>query len=121
MIGLTLLLGLAACAYGLWRLRLRAPSRQQRRGWSGVLRLACVIGAIRIGAIWLGLAGLRTSGWWQPPAFLLAMFGSPEIYLVRGLRAEPLPWAIAASAVLATTSVVWAAAFLWVADRLRSR
>jgi hypothetical protein len=119
MVILGFLLVLVLCLYGVWRLSARTPGR--RYGWSVVWRFACLIAALRIGAIWLGLAGLRRSDWVQVPAYFLLMAGWPDLYIVRAARAEPLRWGILASLVLAATSLAWSAAFLWLAKRLRSK
>lgn len=114
--GLFLVAVLAASIYGIWRAV--APSPQHRHGWLGVLRLACVIAVVRVGAFWLGLAGLHSSGWWQVPGFLFVMFAWPEIVLVRQFREKTLLWGLATSAVLTATSFVWAALALHVAARV---
>jgi len=118
MVILGFLLVLALGIYGVWRLSSRPAG--QGYGWSAVWRLACLIAAFRISAIWLGLAGFRRSDWVQIPAFFLSMAGWPEIYIVRAARAQPLRWGILASLVLAATSFVWSAALLWVMRRLRN-
>lgn len=118
MVILGFLLVLALGIYGVWRLSAR-PSGH-RYDWSLVWRLACLIAAFRISAVWLGLAGLRRSDWVQVPAFFMLMVGWPDIYIVSAARAEPLRWGILASLVLAATSLAWSAALLWVVRRLRN-
>jgi len=41
-----------AAGYWLWHLAARSPDR--RCGWHGVWRVACLIGTVRICALWLG-------------------------------------------------------------------
>ena len=108
---------LVFCIYGLWHLSRRVSPH--RYGWPAVWRLACVIAALRISALWLGQAGLRRADWLQIPGYLGSVLGLPEIYLVRGARADPVRWAILASGILAVTSFLWAAVFFWAANRLR--
>jgi hypothetical protein len=104
-------------AYGLWRIAALPTSR--RYGWHVLWQAACVIGAVRIGALWLGAATNYGSGWVQILGYFLQMTGLPELYLVRGMRTTPLKWAIAASTLLMLSSFVWAAFLVWVANRLR--
>lgn len=108
---------LLAAGYLLWHLAHRPPGR--RYGWPAVWRVACLIGTLRIGALWLGVAASRNSGWPQVFGYFLEMLALPEIYLTRSVRADPLKWAILGSAMLAATSVFWVASLVWVADRLR--
>ena len=110
---------LVACLYGVWRLSTRVS--RHRYGWPGVWRLACLIAALRISALWFGQVGLSRADWLQGPAYLILMLGLPEIYIVRGARSEPFRWAILGSGVLAATSFLWAAAFFWVANRLQGQ
>jgi hypothetical protein len=70
--------------YWLWRPAARPTSR--RYGWQRLWRLACVIGSVRIVALWLGAATNYSSGWVQIPGFFLQLIGLPEIYLARGMR-----------------------------------
>ena len=119
MVILGFLLVLAIGIYGVWRLSDRSAERGY--GWPIIWRLACVIAAFRISAIWLGLAGLRRSDWVQIPGFFISMAGLPDIYIVRAARAQPLRWGILASLVLAATSLPWSAALLWVVRRLRNQ
>ena len=116
VLSLFYILVLAAC-YWLWHLFERTPS--QHRRWQGVWRLGCLIGAVRIAALWLGAAASRNPGWPQVPGYFLQMLALPEIYLARNMRADPLKWAIVGSTLLATTSFLWAALAVWVTDRLR--
>jgi hypothetical protein len=78
-----------------------------------------VIATLRISALWLGQAGLSRADWLQVPAYLALMLGLPEIYIVRSARTAPFRWAMLGSVILAATSVLWASAFFWVANRLR--
>jgi len=89
-----------------------------RCAWSEVWRVACVIAAVRVSALWLGSAGLRRAGWPQIPGYLLLMLDLPEIYLIRAARDAPERWAILGSLILAGTSLAWAAAFVWLWTRL---
>src|ERR1700730_14520593 len=118
MVILGVLLILALCIYGVWRLSARSPSR--RYGGSGIWRLAGLIATVRIGAIWLGIFGLQRSDWVQVPAYLLLVAGLPDIYIVRAAQGDPVRLAIFASLVLAATSVAWSPAFLWFVRRLRT-
>lgn len=106
---------LLLCAYGVWRLALRSPG--QRLNWSTVWRVAGIIAALRIAALWAGFATLPDSGRGQISGYFLLMVGLPDIYLVKSTRSQPLLWAGLASLVLAVTSVVWSAALLWLLNR----
>lgn len=113
---LLLVLVLAACC-AVWRLSARSPRQlQQPKLW----KLACLIGTVRIGALWIGAAGLRSPGWAQVWGYGLLMTGLPEIYFAKGVRTEPIGWAIIGTMILAATSFAWAALVIWVAARLRS-
>lgn len=117
MLTLSFAIVLVFCIYGVYRLSFRNPLHQC--GWSAVWRLACLIAALRLSALWFGVAGLRRSDWVQVPAYLVLMLDLPEIYLVKGIRTEPYRWAMAGSVVLATTSFLWAAGLIWVWNRVR--
>jgi hypothetical protein len=119
MVILGFMLMLVLCIYGVWRLSARSSGQRYNR--SGVWRLAGLIATLRIGALWLGLAGIQRSDWLQVPAYFMLMAGWPDIYIVRAARAQPLQWGILASIVLATTSVAWSAALLWFVRRLRNK
>ncbi len=80
--------------------------------------MAYVIAAVRVTVLWLGSAGLRRAGWPQIPGYLLLMLDLPEIYLIRAARYTPERWAILGSLILAGTSLAWAAAFVWLWNRL---
>lgn len=110
---------LVVCIYGMYRLRTRIPLH--RCGWSGVWRLAILIAALRLSALWFGVSGLRRPDWLQVPAYLVLMLDLPELYLVKSTRTEPFRWALQGSVILAATSFAWAAAFLWVWNRLRAK
>jgi hypothetical protein len=116
MVTLILSVALVCCIYGVYRLSIRTAT--YHHFWSGVWRMACVIAAVRISALWLGSAGLRREGWPQIPGYLLLMLDLPEIYLIRAARYAPDRWAILGSLILAGTSLAWAAAFLWLWNRL---
>lgn len=117
MVIIGFLIILVLCVYGVWKLVLRAP--RQRFDWSIVWRMASLIAALRISALWAGLAAFRDSGWAQIPGYFLLMTGLPDIYVVKSIRSEPLLWGTLASAILAATSVFWSAALIWLMDRLR--
>jgi hypothetical protein len=117
MLTLGFSLVLVSCIYGVWRLSTRAS--EHRYGWPAVWRLACVIAAVRISALWLGQAGLSRTDWLQVPAYFALMLELPEIYIVRGARTAALWWAMLGSMILAATSFLWASAFFWLANRLR--
>jgi hypothetical protein len=105
--------------YGVWRLCIRAPG--PAFGWSSVWRVALLIGAVRIAALWIGLAGLQRSNWLQVLGQFLFVLAWPELYFVRAVRAEPIRWALSGSLILAATSLVWAVALLWVVRRLAGK
>jgi len=107
------------CVYGARKLASRPPL--QRFDWSIVWRMACIIAALRISAVWAGLAASQDSGWVQVPGYFLLMTGLPDIYIVKSTRSEPLLWGTLASLVLAVTSVVWSAGLIWIVDRLRGQ
>jgi len=119
MVILGLLFVVIGCVYA--NRRLSTKSSDYRFGWPAIWRLACIIGALRISALWVGLAGLRRSDWWQVPANFILMLGLPDIYIVRAARAEPLLWAVLGSLTLAATSFVWSSSLLWVANRTRRK
>jgi hypothetical protein len=116
---LALTLVLALCIYGALRLSTRTPSC--RLGWSGVWRLACLIAILRIGGLWFGYFEFRRSDWVQNAAYLVVTLTLPEIYMVESFRTEPFRLAMLTSAILAITSFAWAAALVWVSNRLRPR
>jgi hypothetical protein len=91
------------------------PSRR----WTAVWRLAVLIAAVRIAALWGGSAAYSRSDWFQIPGYLTLMADLPELYIVRGLRTHPLLWELSASLALAVTSPLWAAWFVWLARRKR--
>ena len=107
------------CIYGMYRLGTRIPLH--RCGWPRVWRLACLIAAVRLSALWFGVVGLGRPDWLQVPAYLVLMLDLPELYLVKSARTEPYHWAMLGSVVLATTSFAWAAGFFWVWNRLRAK
>lgn len=117
MLTLALAVALVACIYGVFRLA--ASNTPYRVGWPGVWRLACVIAALRLTALWLGSAGLRRADWLQIPAYFALMLDLPEIYLVKRVRNAPDRWVVLSSLILAITSLAWAAAFFWVWNRLK--
>lgn len=117
MVIIGFLIVLLLCLYGVWRLALRPPT--QRLDWSIVWRMAGIIAALRISALWAGLAALQDSGWVQIPGYFLLILGLPDIYLVKSVRSQPLLWARLASLILAFTSVIWSAALIWLVKRLR--
>jgi|1185.fasta_scaffold428688_1 hypothetical protein len=84
-------------------------------------RVAFFIGALRIGALWLGATGLRGSGWPQVLGYFLLMLTLPDIYLAKFARSQPLEWAAIGSAILAVTSLMWAALLVRVVAQLRRR
>ena len=106
-----------AGAFTVARLAMRAPSGSLT--WVTVWPLACLIGALRIAAIVFGAVAYSDPGLAQGPGYFLLMVGLPEILLVRGLRAHPLEWEAAAIVILTASSFAWAAAIVWVANRLR--
>ena len=108
-----------AVAYYFWHLCRRDTNR--RYGWHVIWRMAFLIAALRIGALWLGAATNGNSGWVQIPGYFLQLVGLPEIYFVRSLRNAPLKWATAASIVLLVSSFVWAAALVWVSNRFHAK
>jgi hypothetical protein len=108
---------IVALAAWLSSLARRAP--RPRLGWPALWRLACLIGAVRIGALWVGNAAYRDSGWSQGLGYFLLMTGLPEIYFARSARADALRWLLLGSALLAGSSLVWAGLLVWVANRVR--
>ena len=116
-----LLLGICilALAGGLWHLAARPKGRGY--GSQALWRLACLMGAVRIGALWLGAAGLSDPGWPQVFGYFLLMLTLPEVYVARSVRANLREWVLVGTGLLAVTSFAWAAVLIWVADRLRPR
>jgi len=119
MVILGLLLVVIGCVYA--NRRFFAHPSDYHIGWPAIWRLACIIGALRISALWVGLVGLWRSDWLQVPANFILMLGLPDIYILRAARAEPLLWAVLGSLTLAATSFVWSSTILWVANRTRSK
>ena len=117
MVSILLLVLILAACYGAWRL----GGRLTRQDYAGgrLWQLAGVIGVVRIAALWLGAAGLRSSGPAQVWGYELLMIDLPEIYLAKSLRGQPFAWAVIASAVLAATSFIWASILIWIGARLR--
>jgi len=101
-----MLVGFAWCVYAVWRsLPVRVPV------WRRVWPLAGAIGVPRIIAVVVGALALRSSG---PRQVLgeLAVFGMPEIALIRAWRANPARWLELACVLLVASSFVWAALLL---------
>ncbi len=117
MISILLCILAFVLAMGLWHVSGRAPGRTQ--GWAAFWRLACLIGFLRVVALWVGLAAYRLPGWTQVPGYFLHLLGLPEIYLVRSARSDPIRWAVMGSGLLAASSLGWAALVIWVVERLR--
>ena len=103
----------------LWRIHARSPARPYGRRL--VWRAACVIGLVRIGALWAGATLYQSSTWPQGPGYILQILALPEIYLVKGMRGHPLQWLICGSMLLAATSFLWAELLMWVVDRRNPR
>lgn len=109
MIAVVLFVLILACVYGLWR---ALPfSNRQRHGWSGVWRLACVIAAVRISVFGIGVLWMQNRDWRQGVGYILALVGLPEIYAARALRFHAAEWFAACCALLAASSLPWAALF----------
>src|SRR5215470_12045206 len=119
MLTVSLAVVLIFCVCGIYRLTALIPVH--RRGWPAVWRVACLIAALRLSALWFGVTGLRRPDWLQIPAYLALLVDLPELYLVKGARIEPYRWAILGSVILATTSIAWAAVFVWICNRLKER
>ena len=117
MVGLVLAVLIVVLVVSLARLAARSP--RPRFGWPALWRFACLIGAVRIGALWVGNAAYRTPGWAQGFGYLLQLLGVPEIYLAKGARADTIQWLLLASTLLAAGSLGWAALFVWVGNRVR--
>ena len=107
MIAIALLVFIPACIYGFWRALPFAPT--QRQGWAGVWRLACVIAVVRIGALGLGVLFTRNPDWIQSVGYVLLLVGLPEIFAAKSLRSDNAAWFVACCALLASSSVLWAA------------
>lgn len=110
-----LLFCIVALAAVLWHPGAHYPNR--RYEWHALWRLACFIGIVRIGALWLGAAAYRNPGWRQVVGYFLQMLALPEIYLARSARANPLRWLVVGSTLLAASSLVWAALLIWMGRR----
>jgi hypothetical protein len=109
----------AAIGYWFWHLAARRTSRHY--AWQLLWRLACVIAALRISALWLGIATNYSSGWVQIPGQFLQLLGLPELYFVRQMRATPVSWALVGSTLLIASSFFWAALLIWIANQLHAR
>jgi hypothetical protein len=114
VVSLLLVVIVIALAAWLWRLRVR--SVRPHYGWRALWPLAVVIASLRIGALWVGNAAYRDPGSPQGWGYLLQLTGLPEIYFVRGARADPTKWLVYGSMVLAATSLAWAAVLVWAAN-----
>jgi|SRR5215471_2604507 len=101
----------------LWHLAGRSPAR--RYGCYAVWRTATVIGAVRIGTLWLGVFEFRYSDWRQILGYFLQMLALPEVYLARSMRADQVSWPMAVTLLLAATSLLWASLVVWILERLR--
>ena len=119
MLSLFLLVIVIALAAWLWRLRAR--SVLPRYGWQVLWPLAVVIASVRIGALWVGNALYRDPGSLQGWGYLLQLTALPEIYFVRGARADSARWLVYGSTVLGATSLVWAALLVWVGNLVGQR
>lgn len=119
VVGLLLIVIIIAAATSVARLAVRPP--QSRFGWSTLWRLACLIGAARITVLWIGYAAYSNPGTSQGLGYLLLLTGLPEIYLVRGARADPVKSLLLASELLAASSLGWAALLVWAGNRIRPR
>jgi hypothetical protein len=109
VIAIAVLVIIAGCIYGLWR---ALPfSTAQRQGWAGLWRLACIIAAVRISVFAIGAVWMRNADWRQGVGYLLVLVGLPEIYAAKALRFRPGVWLAASSALLAASSLLWAALF----------
>jgi hypothetical protein len=108
-------------AVAAWFSRLAMRSPQPRFGWHALWRLAVLIAAVRVGALWVGNAAYQDPGWPQVYGYVLLMTGLPEIYLARIARADPRNWLFLGSALLAASSFVWAALLVWVVNRVAPR
>ena len=109
MIAIALLFFITACIYGLWRALPFAAT--QRHGWAGVWRLAYLIAAVRIGAFGIGVISMRSPDWVQSVGYILILAGLPEIYAAKALRSDKAAWFVACCALLAASSILWAALF----------
>jgi hypothetical protein len=117
MVSILLLAVVLAAGYAAWRVSPHSP--RPADGWPKLWELACLIGAVRIGALWLGLAGLRSPGRAQAWGYLLLMVDLPDLYLAASARSRPIAWAVIGTLVLAATSFIWAAMILWFVARMR--
>src|SRR5262249_42701039 len=89
---LLILVLVLAASYWLWRLAPPWPSQWQ--AWQKVCPVACLIGAVRIGALWIGAVAYRNPGWPQGLGYFLQLLALPEIHLVRAMRGRPAVWLI---------------------------
>ena len=109
MIAIALLVLIPASIYGLWRV---LPfSKEQRQGWPGVWRLACLIAAVRIGLFGIGVLLMRNPNEIQSVGYMLVLVGLPEISAAKALRSDASVWFTACCALLAGSSIVWALLF----------
>jgi hypothetical protein len=116
VVSVVLILIIIVSAACLSHLATRPP--QARFRWPALWRLACLIGALRIGAVWVGNAASHDPGWLQGLGYLFILTGLPEIYLVRGARTETVKWLVSASTVLAASSLAWAGLLVWISNRV---
>jgi hypothetical protein len=109
MIAIALLVLTAGCIYALWR---GLPfSAAQRHGWAGVWRLASMIAAVRVSIFGTGVLLMRSADWRQSAGYILILVGLPEIYAAKALRFQTTAWFAACCALLAASSILWAALF----------
>lgn len=109
MIAIALWVLIPSLVYALWR---AFPfSQEQRHGYAGVWRLACVIAVVRISVFGTGAALMHSADWRQSVGYMLVLAGFPEIYAARALRHEPAAWLATCCLLLAASSLLWAAFF----------
>jgi hypothetical protein len=70
-----------------------------------------VIACVRIAAFGIGAWSLQSSSWVQSAGYILTLTGLPEIYAVKALRSDSAAWFGAGCALLAGSSILWAALF----------
>jgi hypothetical protein len=80
--------------------------------WAALWPRALVIAITRIALLWLGASAYRSAEH-SVAGYMLLMLSMPEIYLARAWRDSFLPWLLAGSAILALSSLLWAALWVW--------
>jgi hypothetical protein len=70
-----------------------------------------MIAAVRVSIFGTGVLLMRSADWRQSVGYILVLVGLPEIYAAKALRFQTTAWFAACCALLAASSILWAALF----------